>query len=81
MSTVSKSITPKMAERIVTEVKSNNCLLSEVAKQFGVSTKTVYQLVRQSEQQGGRVGVLRAEIDRLTLQLNQLMRELKLIQG
>ncbi|MCG9713918.1 transposase [Shewanella insulae] len=81
MSTLSKSITPKMAERIVAEVKSNNCLLSDVAKQFGVSTKTVYQLVRQSEQQGGRVGVLRAEIDRLTLQLNQLMRELKLIQG
>ncbi|ASJ97949.1 MULTISPECIES: hypothetical protein [Shewanella] len=81
MSTVAKSITPKMAERIVTEVKMNNCLLSEVAKQFGVSTKTVYQLVRQSEQQGGRVGVLRAEIDKLTLQLNQLMRELKLIQG
>ncbi|WP_281212507.1 transposase [Shewanella insulae] len=81
MSTLSKSITPKMAERIVAEVKSNNCLLSDVAKQFGVSTKTVYQLVRQSEQQGGRVGVLRAEIDRLTMQLNQLMRELKLIQG
>ncbi|ABO25033.1 hypothetical protein SHLO109777_07690 [Shewanella loihica] len=81
MSTVSKSITPKMAERIVAEVKGNNCLLSDVAKQFGVSTKTVYQLVRQSEQQGGRVGVLRAEIDRLTMQLNQLMRELKLIQG
>ena len=81
MSTVAKSITPKMAERIVAEVKINNCLLSEVAKQFGVSTKTVYQLVRQSELQGGRVGVLRAEIDKLTLQLNQLMRELKLIQG
>lgn len=38
MSTVSKSITPKMAERIVAEVKGNNCLLSDVAKQFGVST-------------------------------------------
>ncbi|MDX1279601.1 transposase [Shewanella colwelliana] len=80
MSRVTKSMTPKLAQRIVEEVKRNDALLSEVAKKFGVSTKTVYQLVRQSEQQGSRASTLRAEIDKLTMQLNYLMRELKLIQ-
>ncbi|OEG74289.1 hypothetical protein BEL05_01070 [Shewanella colwelliana] len=73
-------MTPKLAQRIVEEVKRNDALLSEVAKKFGVSTKTVYQLVRQSEQQGSRASTLRTEIDKLTMQLNYLMRELKLIQ-
>ena len=80
MSRVTKSMTPKLAQRIVEEVKRNDALLSEVAKKFGVSTKTVYQLVRQSEQQGGRASTLRTEIDKLTMQLNYLMRELKLLQ-
>ncbi|GIU35537.1 transposase [Shewanella colwelliana] len=80
MSRVTKSMTPKLAQRIVEEVKRNDALLSEVAKKFGVSTKTVYQLVRQSEQQGSRASTLRTEIDKLTMQLNYLMRELKLIQ-
>ena len=81
MSKVTKSMTPKLAQRIVEEVKRNDALLSEVAKKFGVSTKTVYQLVRQSEQQGSRASTLRTEIDKLTMQLNYLMRELKLLQG
>ncbi|MCZ4335897.1 transposase [Shewanella colwelliana] len=80
MSRVTKSMTPKLAQRIVEEVKRNDALLSEVAKKFGVSTKTVYQLVRQSEQQGSRASTLRTEIDKLTMQLNYLMRELKLLQ-
>lgn len=80
MSHLGKNITPKMAQRIVEEVKTNNCLLSDVAKKFGVSNKMVYQLVRQSEQQGSRVNSLKAEIDKVTQQLNLLMRELKLLQ-
>ncbi|QYK00888.1 hypothetical protein [Shewanella psychrotolerans] len=80
MSHLGKNITPKMAQRIVEEVKTNNCLLSDVAKKFGVSNKMVYQLVRQSEQQGSRANSLKAEIDKVTQHLNLLMRELKLLQ-
>ncbi len=80
MSHLGKNITPKMAQRIVDEVKTNNCLLSDVAKKFGVSNKMVYQLVRQSEQQGSRANSLKTEIDKMTQQLNLLMRELKLLQ-
>ncbi|QYJ85669.1 hypothetical protein K0I73_16010 [Shewanella mesophila] len=80
MSHLGKNITPKMAQRIVEEVRTNNYLLSDVAKKFGVSNKMVYQLVRQSEQQGSRANSLKAEIDKVTQQLNLLMRELKLLQ-
>lgn len=80
MSYLGKHISPKMAERIVEEVKTNNCLLADVAKKFGVSNKTVYQLVRQSEKQGSRANSLKNEIDKVTQQLNLLMRELKLLQ-
>ncbi|MCG9695661.1 transposase [Shewanella sp. Isolate11] len=47
---VRRCISPKKAQRIVDEVR-NNQVMSEVASKFGVSDNTVYQLVKQSEQQ------------------------------
>ncbi|AQS40319.1 hypothetical protein Sps_05250 [Shewanella psychrophila] len=73
-----KSMTPKLAQRIVNRVKTSDSLLSDVAKEFGVSTKTVYLLVRQSEQRGGRTNTLKSEINKLTQKLKQLILELKL---
>lgn len=65
---------------IIHEVKNNGRLLSDVAKQYGLSTKVVYQLVRQSEQQPtSRTIVLKSEITQLRNRIRQLTQELTLI--
>ncbi|PKG74486.1 transposase [Shewanella sp. GutCb] len=62
---------------IINEVKSNGRLLSDVAKQYGVSTKAVYQLVRQSEQPStSRTLTLRSEIEQLRSRIQELTLEL-----
>ncbi len=65
---------------IIHEVKNNGRLLSDVARQYGLSTKVVYQLVRQSEQQpASRTIVLKSEIAQLRNKIRQLTQELTLI--
>ncbi|MEZ9197584.1 transposase [Shewanella sp. 10N.286.54.B9] len=65
---------------IIHEVKNNGRLLSDVAKQYGLSTKVVYQLVRQSEQQpASRTIVLKSEITQLRNKIRRLTQELTLM--
>lgn len=65
---------------IIHEVKNNGRLLSDVARQYGLSTKVVYQLVRQNEQQPtNRSMVLKSEIAQLRIKIKQLTQELTLI--
>lgn len=65
---------------IIHEVKNNGRLLSDVARQYGLSTKVVYQLVRQSEQQpASRTIVLKSEIAQLRNKIRQLTQELTLM--
>ncbi|MCE9679322.1 hypothetical protein LZP69_09060 [Shewanella sp. AS1] len=78
MNDVGKSLTPKMAQRIVDEVIHNHALLSDVASRFGVSDEIVSQLIRQNEKQNGSAGRFRIETDRVAQQLNLLMRGFKL---
>lgn len=82
MSRAIKLISPKLAHKIVEEVKQQNCLLSEVAKRHGISTKLVYQLVRQNDQQNnnGQVSHLKFEISQAKNNLKHLVNELTHLQ-
>ncbi|WP_394201272.1 hypothetical protein [Shewanella waksmanii] len=82
MSRAIKLISPKLAYKIVEEVKQQNCLLSEVAKRHGVSTKLVYQLVRQNDQQNQtyKVSHLKFEINQAKTNLKHLVNELTHLQ-
>ena len=65
---------------VITEVKRNGRLLSEVARQYNVSAKAVYQWVRESEQQPQqRECALMSEIAQLQRRIKQLSHELMAI--
>ena len=61
---------------VIDEVKNNGRLLSDVARQYGLSTKTVYQLVRQSEQPESRSKIIKLEIEQLRSRISKLSEEL-----
>jgi transposase len=60
--------------RVITEVRSHGRLLSEVARQYGLSSKTVYRWLRESEHvhASKHQAAIRAEIARLQRQLQKL---------
>lgn len=65
---------------VITEVKRNGRLLSEVARQYNLSAKAVYQWVRESEQQPQqRECALMSEIAQLQRRIKQLSHELMAI--
>ncbi|MGX9463576.1 transposase [Shewanella sp. A14] len=69
-----------LREQVVNEVKNHNRLLSEVAKQYGVPAKTVYQWVRsndelQTEDKSAivsKIAYLQQKIARLNQQLQTM---------
>ena len=73
------TIKPELSLSIIDEVKNNGRLLSDVAKQYGLSTKVVYQLVRQSEQPKNRGKRLKLEIEQLRSRISKLTGELSRI--
>ncbi|QSX29549.1 MULTISPECIES: transposase [Shewanella] len=62
---------------LIAEVKARGRLLSDVAKEYGISSKTLYQWVRQSEQQPWqREQALHSEIALLQRRIRALSQEL-----
>lgn len=65
---------------VIAEVKTNGRLLSDVARQYNISAKAVYQWVRESEQQPQqRESALMTEIAQLQRRIKQLSNELMAI--
>ncbi|MEL4251151.1 transposase [Shewanella xiamenensis] len=65
---------------VIFEVKVKGRLLSDVARQYGLSAKAVYQWVRESEQQPQqRECALIIEIAQLQKRIKQLNSELRTI--
>lgn len=65
---------------VIFEVKVKGRLLSDVARQYGLSAKSVYQWVRESEQQPSqRESALMSEIALLQRRIKQLNHELRTI--
>lgn len=65
---------------VITEVKVQGRLLSDVARQYGLSAKAVYQWVRESDlQPQQRECALMSEIAQLQKKIKQLNQELHTI--
>lgn len=65
---------------VITEVKVQGRLLSDVARQYGLSAKAVYQWVRESDlQPQQREYALMSEIAQLQKRIKQLNHELRTI--
>ncbi|PIW58720.1 transposase [Shewanella sp. CG12_big_fil_rev_8_21_14_0_65_47_15] len=65
---------------VISEVKVKGRLLSDVARQYGISAKAVYQWVRESDQQPQqRECALMGEIAQLQKKIKQLNNELRTI--
>lgn len=60
--------------KVINEVKNNGRLLSDVAKDYGLSTKTVYQIVQESEQRSNRSSLpILKQTKQLSLRIKQLL--------
>lgn len=65
---------------VISEVKVKGRLLSDVARQYGISAKAVYQWVRESDlQPQQRESALMGEIAQLQKRIKQLNNELRTI--
>ena len=64
--------------QVISEVKVHNRLLSDVAKQYGVSSKTVYKWVKHSEtRKAENRGAIVSEIALLQQRITQLSQQLQ----
>ncbi|MGI2175514.1 transposase [Shewanella ulleungensis] len=64
--------------QVISEVKVHNRLLSDVAKQYGVSSKTVYKWVKHSEShKTEKRGAIVSEIALLQQKITQLSQQLQ----
>ena len=69
-----------LQKEVINEVKNNQRLLSDVAKQYGVSAKTVYQWVRSNQvRQTESKGEIVSEIAYLQQKIAQLNQQLHAI--
>ena len=69
-----------LQKEVINEVKNNQRLLSDVAKQYGVSAKTVYQWVRSNQvRQAESKGAIVSEIAYLQQKIAQLNQQLHAI--
>lgn len=69
-----------LKHNVISEVKVKGRLLSDVARQYGISAKAVYQWVRESDQQPRqRECALMGEIAQLQKKIKQLNNELRTI--
>ncbi|WP_351018698.1 transposase [Shewanella sp. AC91-MNA-CIBAN-0169] len=67
-----------LQRQVINEVKNHNRLLSDVAKQYGVSAKTVYQWVRNNDsRQTESKGAIVSEIAYLQQKIAQLSQQLQ----
>ena len=67
-----------LQRQVINEVKNHNRLLSDVAKQYGVSAKTVYQWVRSNDsRQTESKGAIVSEIAYLQQKIAQLSQQLQ----
>tara|TARA_R110000796_G_scaffold167275_9_gene284120 strand:- start:611 stop:916 length:306 start_codon:yes stop_codon:yes gene_type:complete len=67
-----------LQRQVINEVKNHNRLLSDVAKQYGVSAKTVYQWVRSNDShQTENKGAIVSEIAYLQQKIAQLSQQLQ----
>jgi transposase len=69
---------PKRQQQMIEQVKLHKRLLSDVAKEYGVSSKTLYLLLRNSDRQQTdthKTAVV-AQIAQLKRQINQLSQQL-----
>ncbi|WP_041416125.1 hypothetical protein [Shewanella halifaxensis] len=60
--------------KVINEVKNNGRLLSDVAKDYGLSTKTVYQIINENER-GSKTSSLpiMQQTKQLALRIKQLL--------
>lgn len=69
-----------LQKEVINEVKNNQRLLSDVAKQYGVSAKIVYQWVRSNQvRQTESKGAIVSEIAYLQQKIAQLNQQLHAI--
>jgi transposase-like protein len=69
---------PKRQQQMIKQVKLHKRLLSDVAKEYGVSSKTLYLLLRNSDRQptDTHKTAIVAQIAQLKQQINQLNQQL-----
>lgn len=61
---------------VINEVKNKGRLLSDVAKDYGLSTKKVYQIVHESEQKSTRGSLpIMQQTKLLAVRIKQLLRQ------
>jgi transposase len=69
---------PKQQQRMIEQVRSHKRLLSDVAKEYSVSSKSLYRLLRNNERQQALTHEesILAQISQLKQQINQLSQQL-----
>ena len=71
-----------LKKQVIGEVKNHNRLLSDVAKQYGISAKMVYQWVRNSHpRQTEDRGAIMSEIAHLQQKITLLNQQLQTMAG
>ncbi|QDE32606.1 MULTISPECIES: transposase [Shewanella] len=66
-----------LQKQVINEVKNHNRLLSDVAKQYGVSAKTVYKWVRHNDaHKTESKSAIVSEIEHLQQKITQLSQQL-----
>ncbi|OBT08170.1 MULTISPECIES: transposase [Shewanella] len=88
MTTLNRIYPDELQQQVIKEVKDNNRLISDVAKQYNVSAKTIYQWVKKRKQplksvskQQDLATEIATEIANLQKRLFQLNQELVSVKG
>ena len=88
MTTLNRRYPDELQQQVIKEVKDNNRLISDVAKQYNVSAKTIYQWVKKRKQplksvskQQDLATEIATEIANLQKRLFQLNQELVSVKG
>ncbi|GIU48588.1 MULTISPECIES: transposase [Shewanella] len=84
MTTLNRIYSNELKQQVIVEVQQHNRLISDVAKQYSVSAKTIYQWVRKKDNKlvsNMKKSAITAEIANLQRKLTQLNQQLVAING
>jgi transposase-like protein len=79
MTAINRTYTTELKQQVIMEVQQQNRLISDVAKQYSVSAKTIYQWVRKKDQRLSATmnkSAITAELANLQRKLSQLNQQL-----
>ncbi|MCL1066851.1 transposase [Shewanella olleyana] len=84
MTALNRIYSSELKQQVIKEVQQDNRLISDVAKRYSVSAKTIYQWVRKKETKPAsnvNKSAITSEIAHLQRKLSQLNQQLVAING